>query len=732
MELDLQSRSLDRMQPRALDDLRKAWSGVRSRIEALGTQLRKRSEALSDDQSEMRASTERLREMAGRPQQDLPPPLRERLGAILDQASKVDDELASRLGMILATQHRLDAMNERVVAALQEIDAAQRAARQDLLVPEHPPLWRALRTPPPVENLLRQIRESWTADRTALLRFIETHPRHFVLQGALLILFALATVYLHRRSAIAKDAADDASLQVAALVLSRPLSAALLLALALTRAISPDAPSVVFEINRLVAIVPLLRFLPALVHPAMRRPLFAMAVLYAVDEIRDLTTEDSLLRRIVLLLVSALALAGLVWLVRNENRTRRLGASRWWRASVFGAKVSVVLLLGSCLANLFGAVRLAELLAETTLTGAYIAVALFGLVLLIDAMTTVALRTRAALALNVVRNHAGLIKRQVARITRAAAVALWVYAVLRLSGFTVPVRDALAVALGREWGYGAVRVSLGGVIVFVIAVWAALQISRFLRFVLDEDVLGRLDLPRGVPQAISMLAYYGLLAVGFVVALAGAGIQLSQLTLLISALGVGIGFGLQNIVNNFVSGLILIFERPIKIGDVVEVGTLTGEVQAIGIRASVVRTFSGSDVIVPNGNLISGTVINWTLSDRKRRIEIPVGVAYGTDLRRVQEILREVARKQAETLAVPGPQALFIGFGASSLDFELRFWTVSENWVGLKSAVAVEINDALAEAGIQIPFPQRDLHLRSVDPQAGWTLAPADKKVEKS
>jgi len=729
LELDLESRPPERMDPRDLDDLRKAWIGQKSRIEATSAPLRKRAEDLSNDQVEVRAWVKRLEEMAARPREDLPAPLRERLKAILSQASEIDGELASRLAAILTTQERLTAMNERVAVTLQVIEAARRQARQQLLVPELPPLWSALRSPP-IETLIEQIRQSWTEDGSTLARFVGANPRHFVLQLTLLAVFALLTVYLHRRSSIAGDAAADESLRVAALVLSRPLSAALLLTLAMTRLISPEAPSVVFEFNRLVAIVPLLRFLPALVHRSMRRPLYVLTVLYAADQARDLMVEASMLRRVALLLVGAFALAGLMWLLRAGGPAHRVSASLWWRASLLGGKVAMPLLAGALVANVLGAVRLAEVLTETTLNSAYLGMGLFGLVLLVDGMTTVALRTRAALALNVVRHHAGLLGAHASRAVRVLAVALWAYAVLRMSGFLTPVMEALGAVLVREWGYGALRVSLGGVVVFVIAVWAALQISRFVRFVLDEDVLRRLDLPRGVPQAVSMLAYYGLVAVGFIVALAGAGIQLTQLTLLISALGVGIGFGLQNIVNNFVSGLILIFERPIKIGDVVEVGTLTGEVQNIGIRASVVKTFSGSEVIVPNGNLVSSTVVNWTRSDRKRRVDVPVGVAYGTDPRRVLEILLEAARKQEGILATPEPQALFSGFGVNSLDFELRFWT-TENWPGIKSAVHVEINDALAKAEIEIPFPQHDLHLRSVDRQAGRALAALDGKHEK-
>jgi len=200
---------------------------------------------------------------------------------------------------------------------------------------------------------------------------------------------------------------------------------------------------------------------------------------------------------------------------------------------------------------------------------------------------------------------------------------------------------------------------------------------------------------------------------------AAAGIPLSNFAIIAGALSVGIGFGMQNVVNNFVSGLILAFERPIQIGDTIEVGQVLGEVKSIGIRASNVRTFDGAEVIVPNGDLISAQVVNWTLSDRRRRVRIPVGVAYGTDPQRVIDLLKEVANKHDEVVDDPKPNVLFRAFGESSLDFEMRFWTRShDRWVGISSDIAVAANAALKEAGIEIPFPQRDLHVRSIDGQA--------------
>jgi small-conductance mechanosensitive channel len=291
------------------------------------------------------------------------------------------------------------------------------------------------------------------------------------------------------------------------------------------------------------------------------------------------------------------------------------------------------------------------------------------------------------------------------------------------------LRKALLGILEGQLAVGALRVSLGDILAFAVTLWLSILLARFLRFVLGEDVLPRLSLPRGIPAAISFVAYYFILFLGFLFALSAAGIEWSRFALLAGALGVGIGFGLQNLVNNFVSGLILIFERPIKVGDFIEFAATRGEVLRIGIRSSTVKTWEGAEIIVPNGNLIQSEVINWTLSDRRRRLVIPVGVAYGTDPKRVIALLEETAAEHPEALDTPAPEAFFRAFGESSLDFEIRV-TIPEfgNWVRIQSEINLGVHDALKRAGIEIPFPQRDLHLRTLDKTVQNSLAELQKR----
>jgi small-conductance mechanosensitive channel len=276
-------------------------------------------------------------------------------------------------------------------------------------------------------------------------------------------------------------------------------------------------------------------------------------------------------------------------------------------------------------------------------------------------------------------------------------------------------------ALESEISIGDFSIVPADVVIFVIVVWLSFKISQLFCFVFEADVSPRLDLPRGVPGTITRLSHYLIIVVGVLIGAAAAGLDFSRVHIVLGALGLGISFGLQNVVNNFASGLILLFERPIRVGDKVQLTDLFGTVKDIGMRASVVETLQGAEVIVPNAQLVSESVVNWTLSDERRRVEIPVGVAYGTDPEAVIDILLSVAGEHPDVMGHPETEALFMGFGDNSLDFELRAWTKA-GILRVASDLRVGIAKALDHGGIEIPFPQRDLHLRSVDESAANML----------
>ena len=293
---------------------------------------------------------------------------------------------------------------------------------------------------------------------------------------------------------------------------------------------------------------------------------------------------------------------------------------------------------------------------------------------------------------------------------------------------------AVAVALLMSWGLawddlggwladaadgvhiGSFRFSITDLLFAAIVFAALLAATRWLQRILETRVFPQTRLDAGLRNSLKTTVGYAGLLIAVAAGISTVGIDLSNLAIIAGALSVGIGFGLQNVVNNFVSGLILLVERPVKVGDWIVIGEHQGYVQRINVRATEIQTFQRSSVIIPNSELLSSALVNWTHKDAVARIDVPVGVSYHSDVERVRETLFEVAESHPEVARRPEPVVLFTAFGDSALDFELRCFVPQAGEVfRIATEIRFEIVRLFRERGIEIPFPQRDLHLHGLD-----------------
>jgi small-conductance mechanosensitive channel len=362
---------------------------------------------------------------------------------------------------------------------------------------------------------------------------------------------------------------------------------------------------------------------------------------------------------------------------------------------------------------------LARLLGSGILSSGYLALVLIAGRRLVEGLFIFALRVPPLAQLRMVQGHSAWFEQRVGAALRTLSALGWAVGTLDYFGGLTPAIAAGRRILAASLTLGALSLSLGDVLAFVLTVYIAYHLSSAVQFVLAEDVFPRLSLRPGLPYALTSLTKYAIGFVGFLLALLALGVNLDRVTVLGGALGVGVGFGLQNIVNNFVSGLIVLFERPVRVGDAVQIGDVQGEVRRIGIRSTTVRSWEGAEVIVPNSQLVADRVTNWTPFDQRRRLEIRVNVAYGSAPDKVLQVLTEVAQGHPDVASTPAPLALFLGFGDSALQFQLFAWTSRlDRYGAIKSELGIAVYAAFREAGFSIPFPQQEIRISQAPPTA--------------
>jgi small-conductance mechanosensitive channel len=522
----------------------------------------------------------------------------------------------------------------------------------------------------------------------------------------------------------AARAVSDPVMARAAGILRNPVPAALLVAIVLDGALHERPPGAWALLVHLLLLVPLITLVPRLMSARLKTAAYILAGVYLTEGVLEVLPHHSFTGRILRLAIKLTLIITALWLMRRLKQTSgQYSGTRRMTAAIVPV-VTLCVLAASVVADIVGNVSLGNILLEGTLNAFYLGLLVWLAVVVLRNVVTVILKTDTVGSTNLVRNSSKSLHLGLMTALNIGGIVAWL--MVSLDNFNVlgPSFEGAKSALMSPQRIGSLKIAIGDILLFLFIVWLSFFISRILRAILRDEVYPRVRLAHGVPMAVSNLMHYAVLLIGFSFAIGAAGIDLNRFTLLAGALGVGIGFGLQNIVSNLVSGIIVLFERPVQTGDKVKIGTNEGEIKRIGLRATVIRTWEGAEVIIPNSRLVLDEVTNWTLSDQSRRIDVSVGVAYGSDTEKVTELLLKVAREHEEVLKHPEPTVLFTSFGDSSLNFSLRAWVARfQDYLRLGSELTANVNKAIAEAGITIPFPQRDVHMipggKTPEPDAG-------------
>ena len=532
----------------------------------------------------------------------------EGLAALAAAKKQVGDDLASTLQLL----DRVHTARRGLGPTLERVETAKRELAEGLLVRQDAPVWHSV---PAFEELLALPGEVGS-QLSALWAELLSQARDRRDQIILLGLVFLAVAWLLSRTRAARLRRQPESADAVSNALRHPWAAAFLTAILMMPVLKlEDVLSFQLVLTPL-ALAAWFRLLAGMLPPTSRVPLLGLAVLALLELFRFVLPGVPVLARGLLGLNLAVGLAGIIWLRRPERLQHlpwRDAQGPWFRLLGGWMRLLAPALAGGLVAALLGYTKLADRIVLFTVWGTVVGAGWAALVRIGEAVIEEVVEEGGLAWLRMIRTSRAAFLRVLQRGMRALGLFAWAYASLTVAGLWSPARSALGALLSASIGYGPVSISLGGVLAFFLTLWISWLLARFTSFALDQEVFSRLRMPPGVPFALSTFTRYAILVIGFVVAMGAIGFPIDRVTLMLSALGVGIGFGLQNVVNNFVSGVILLFERPIRVGDRVQIDDLFGVVSAIGMRASKVRTFDGADVIVPNGDFTSARVINWTL-----------------------------------------------------------------------------------------------------------------------
>ena len=619
-----------------------------------------------------------------------------RVREVANDVAKIRKTVLERRARVLALQGQSAEVGARAAQATQALAEASERAAARLFYADSPLIWQTN----PLSGESRMLPDAGpggVGEAVALVDYIRENGQRFGIHAAVLALLA-ALLYLIR-SKVRVLSQTDGNLRRTGKIFEMPVVSALLLSLLLTAWFYPRAPRMFWIAGGVFSAIPTLLFSRRVIERHLYPVLYAVIGFYVIDKLRGILTPMPVIWRWTLLAETVLFLVALALTLIQSRRTA--DGPPWtqtaaWRAVRYGAWPGLVVFTLALAANIAGYVRLADMLATTAFFSAFSAVVTYALTRVGEGLLHALLCVPPLSFLGMTRRHTPLLTSRFNRFLKWVGFLVWLSLTLRALGLLQPLFVHAQSLWAAMLPLGSLETSVGSVITFALTVWFTFLLSRLARFVLEEEIFPNLHLERGLPYAINRVVHYLVLLSGFVIALGAMGVDMTKFTILAGAFSVGIGFGLQNIVNNFISGLIVLFERPIKVGDTIEIDGQTGRVQRIGIRASVIQSTAGAEVIIPNGKLISDKVINWTLSSGRRQISVTVLLKLDADVARARELVLGVARRNKHVLQSPGPEVLFVRRGIDQLEFELRVWTDAlDAWMEVKSDMTAEINEAL-------------------------------------
>jgi len=690
------------------------WSGYKSQLKDWQTfifenlsSLEKQTLTLIEREKKWKKTLDRLNTQNG------PISLKDRIKKVLKEIKKLEKNNYQYSIKLINLENDLTDQLIFVEGVIEEVEALQESYRSKLFTISDSAIWNITLKGTVKGSFEERLSRAWYENTKSFRNYADAYTnnltKYLIICFISLIILLLLKLRFHKKFGSSKK---SIKYDLNYILISRPIPSLLSIFIMFFFIVFRNIPLALTGVMGLLLLISMYISLSPYLKKAGKSIIIRFIILVALNNLEILFWYFGNYSRLYISLETILGLLfTFEYLGKNFTYTI-LPKLRFKRVIGFIRYPIFFLFIIGFFANIFGMLNLAVLCLKigSQLTSAFIIIiGLWHITLSLIHVIIDLIRRHEQLK---VLNYVPLFKKRLTQIFGFLYLYMLLYVFLSVLEIEAPFNSFIDEFLNMDRQLGGITYTFASIFQFIISILVTWFLYSLVGVIFNNQNFKKSQSLRGIPAAIGTTLRIIIGTSGIIIALTAAGFDMAKLSIVMGALGVGIGFGLQNVVNNFISGLILIYERPVQVGDVIEVGTLMGEIKSIGIRASNIRTYDGSEVVVPNSNLVSDQLTNWTMSDDHRRLEIKVGVSYGTDPNLVIDTLKKVAQDNPLVVRVPEPLVLFNEFGDSSLNFRLLFWILFENGLGARSEISVAIDKAFKEKGIEIPFPQLDLHVK--------------------
>lgn len=702
---------LKNIEKRELETIKLEWRNYNSELKDYQETLKERTEKVSEINNELSEEINKWELTkedlnAKSSSQDVS----KSLDLMIAKLQEVLDITLSRLDNIFSIQNKITKLILIIDEVNNEINAVEKEIKKEYFTFDAQPIWKisteennAIESEIPEQLSFKQ---EFKTNLEEFKSFIIFKKKPFIAQIAFILTLLFLMIYVNKSWKIEANTLTNPIEKEAKVIVSHPFSASIVIGVLITAYFYDGLIPVFREVHIFLVMLGTVFLLPKLTTEKFRLPLLLMLLVFIIQLVENYHTHEEFTSRIYTIVEATV----LFFALKIARKIIKENPERFDRIHNLFVNLSILymaILVLAIIANIIGMVGLSNFIVNGIFFSTIFALIVYLIVKVITGLFIILFKVKKSSNIQTLSTMVDATHQRFQPILYVIGFAFWIYFTLAGFGIYNTILDWVNETLLIKWEVGEMTISLGGILAFSSIFIITLILAKLAASIFQDEWMIK-TLPRGVAPAISLLLRIILIAIGFYVGMSAAGIDLSKLGFIIGTLGVGIGFGLQNVVLNFVAGLILAFERPVNLGDVIEIDQEKGVITNIGVRSSNIRTYTGAEAIIPNGDLISKKVVNWTLTNRDRRSKILMKTSASADPEKVIEFFNSIAAEHECTFKDPAPKTYFYGYNLDgNLDFALMYWTTFSDTLKTDHAIALALFKKLKEEGIDAPIPTR-------------------------